>query len=185
MQIPFVFCSIHLQAHIHPTKEIRVCMQVVFSNSTVPSRVCILFFSGIMYSWYEGEFSSSWVQIGLDRGQSILRRRDHWWVRSFVPVVESVSFIFLYILDESQAQERRTRLGMRSVGVTKNIHTLKYSFVASSHSLFMVDGVPFANDLMVRKRARETPTPPIVYPKTFHPSPGGVWARGPWAPKAM
>jgi hypothetical protein len=64
-------------------------------------------------------------------------------------------------------------------------HTFKYSLVASWYSLFIVPGDPLANILIATNTASETPTPSTVYPATFQPSPGGVWARGPWAPNAM
>lgn len=57
--------------------------------------------------------------------------------------------------------------------------------MASWYSLFIVLGAGPAADLMAAKRMNETPTPIIVYAKTFLPSPGGVPARGPCGPNAI
>ena len=59
------------------------------------------------------------------------------------------------------------------------MRTLRYSLVASCHSLVIVLGGGRAKELMRKNRAIEIPIPAALYKKTLVHSPGGVSARGP------
>jgi hypothetical protein len=72
-----------------------------------------------------------------------------------------------------------------ALGEGRGERTRRYSFDASWYSLVMVAGGPLAKERTPAKMPKETRTPASVYPRTFHPSPGGATARGPWAPKAI
>lgn len=124
MQVPFIFCPIHLQAHIHPTKEIRVCMQVVFRIA--PFRVGYVFFSflalcivgmreNLVLLGCRLDLTGAGVSFGgkTADGLGVLRL---WW--------RVVSFIFLNILDRSQAQGRKARLMMTFVRMSKRLYIL-------------------------------------------------------------
>lgn len=102
------------------------------------------------------------VHSALVQPQRIPRTKDQRWVRSFVSV----------------------QVSLLSVHDVENL-TLKYSFVASWYSLFIVLGLPLAKKRRMAKMTHEMPMMAMVPPKTLQPSPGGVCARGPWAPKAM
>jgi hypothetical protein len=140
--------------------------------------------------WKSGLIPSSSARSAPFPCPCTLRTRSQRWGLSFGSIANIISLSFYPIPFLSPSHflpppilHPRTRQHNNHGRIGK--HTFKYSLVASWYSLFIVPGDPLANILIATNTASETPTPSTVYPATFQPSPGGVWARGPWAPNAM
>src|SRR5436305_10172526 len=65
------------------------------------------------------------------------------------------------------------------------MRTLRYSLVASCHSLVIVLGGGRAKEWTTKKRTVEIARPIPLYKKTLLHSPGGASARGPCGPNAI